>query len=233
MDSLPQELIEAIIDILPRPNLPSSSLIARRWRMRSQQRMFGSIIFRAQDEVDRWYSDTQKGQNAIPSCIRSAEFRNVVSWDEPALFGRVLKSFCSLETLSVSISAIPDELPGQILRGEFSSGITSLSLRFPLCQLSTITSMILALPDLKKLTVTLTEARSEQPLPTAPIASQRGPLDLLELYFYTDGVAEALIQAQFTSRYISLGGAISSVDRLLAISSKILVSLTLDGAWFL
>ena len=232
MDSLPQEIIDEIIDNLPLSSLRSSSLIARRWRTRSQQRTFDSIAFSSQDKVDRWYSDVQRGGNRVVSYVRSAKFRGIVSWNEPALFGLVLKGLCSLETLNVHGCAIPDKLPGQILCGEFGRGILNLSLRLPRCSsFSTAASMILSLPDLKKLSVTFNKKPPIQPLST-PIAPQRRSLDLLELYLYSNDVAEALIQAQLTSRCICLGGAISSVHRLLATSSETLVALMLEGVWF-
>ena len=229
MDSLPQEIIDEIIDNLPRRSLHSSSLVARRWRTRSQQHIFDSIAFSSQGKVDRWYSDVQRGGNRVVSYVRSAKFRGIVSWNEPALFGLVLKGLCSLETLHVHGCAIPDKLPGQILCGEFGRGILNLSLRLPRCSgFSTAASMILSLPDLKKLSVTFNKKPPIQPLST-PIAPQRRSLDLLELYLYSNEVAEALIQARLTSRCICLGGAISSVHRLLATSSETLIALMLDG----
>ena len=231
MDSLPNELIDAIVDNLPPSNLHSSSLVARRWRARSQQRILDSITFSSQDNVDRWYWDVQRGRNRVVSYVRSAKFRGIGSWIEPALFGRVLKGFCSLTTLEVDICAIPDELQDQILRGEFGRGITNLSLRLPRCDLSTVASMILPLPDLKKLTVTVIEKPPKQPSST-PIAPQRRSIDVLKLYLYANEVAEALIQARLTSRCICVGHAISSVHRVLAISSETLVALTLEGGWF-
>ena len=171
-----------------------------------------------------------RGGNRVVSYVRSAKFHDIGSWNEPTLFGFVLKGFCSLETLYVHGCAIPDELPGQILCGEFGRGITNLCLRRPYCSLSTIVSMILLLPDLEKVAVTSTKKPPKQPLST-PIAPQRRSLDLLGLYLHSNEVAEALIQARLTSRCICLGGAISSVHRLLATSSETLVALMLEGAW--
>lgn len=229
MDSLPQETIDGIIDNLPRSSLYSSSLVARQWRTRSQQRILDSIIFSSQDKVDRWHSDVQIGGNRILSYVRSVEFRDIEPWNEPALFGRVLKGFRSLETLKVHECAIPDELVGQILRGEFGGGITTLSIRrVQRCDLSTIIPMILSLPNLKNLTVWADETRSRQPPPTS-VVSQTRSVNVLKLYFYANEIAEALIRSRLTSRYICLGGAISSVHRLLAISSETLVGLMLGG----
>ena len=57
MDSLPQELIDAIIDNVPQPSLPSCSLVAKRWRQKSQQRVLGTISFSSEHEVKRWCTD--------------------------------------------------------------------------------------------------------------------------------------------------------------------------------
>ena len=48
-----------------------------------------------------------------------------LAWNEPTLPGRVLKGFPSLTTLLIYESMIPDELLGQISRGEFGRGITA------------------------------------------------------------------------------------------------------------
>ena len=228
MDSLPQEIIDAIIDNIQRSSLHSSSLVARRWRTRSQKRVLHSITFSSEVKVDHWHTDVQRGQNRILSYVHLVEFRDIDSWNEPELFCRTLKGFCSLKALETYGCAIPDELAGQISRGEFGRGITTLSLRFPGCDLSTITSIILSLPDLKKLKVALDETTSRKSLSTS-IVSQRKSLDLLELYLQADEVVEVLIQAQFTFRYVRLGSFISSAHRLLAISSETLVELTLEG----
>ena len=231
MDSLPQEIIEVIIDNLPRSSLRSSSLVARRWRTRSQQRILSSITFFSQDKVDRWHSDVKMGRNGTASYVRSVTFYHIYLWNEPALFFRVLKGLHSLRTLETFRCAIPNELVDQISCGEFGDGITTLSLRFPNCELSAITSMILSLPNLKKLAVSLDYATSIQP-PSTSIAPRRGSLDVLDLYTYANEVAEALIRSRFTSRYIRLGNLISSVHRLLAVSSETLEVLALEGLIF-
>ena len=228
---LPQELIEAIIDHLPHPSLPSSSLTARRWRTRSQQRIFDSIVLSSQSKMNHWCSIVQRSQNRIVSYVHSVEFYEIHSWDEPELFGRVIRGFCSLERLKVWRCAIPEVLAHQISRGELGGGITTLSLQFPSCDLSTIISMVLSLPELKKLEVTLGGEPSIQSSSTS-IASRGRSLDLLELLLHANEVAEVLIQSRFTFRHICLGSSISSVHRLLTISSKALVSLTLEGVIF-
>ena len=232
MDSLPQELFEEIIDNLPHFTLLSSSLVARRWRTRSQQRILYSITAISEARVNRWHADIQGGKKQIASYVRCVELRYISSWDEPAIFGRILSDFCSLKRLEVDECAIPGELPGQILRGKLGGGITILYLWFPRCNLSTIISMVPSFPNLKKLTVAVDEITSRQPSP-ASIVSQRRSLDVLELYDHANKVAEAFIQFRFTSRCICLDSSISNGHRLLAISSEMLVALTLKGLWFL
>ena len=197
--------------------------------MRSQQHIFDSITFSTRDEVDNWHSNIQKGNSRIPSYVHLAVFRFISSWNDPALFGRVLKGFCSLETLSVYRSAVPDQLVGPISRGEFGRGITALCLRHPHCDLSTITSIVFSLPNLKKLTVVFNGMGSGQPSSIPSVEPQRLPLDLLELCDDANGVAQALIQSRLASRCICLDNAISSVHRLLAVSSRALVALMFEG----
>ena len=232
MDSLPQELVDAIIDNLPRSSLLSSSLVAKRWRTRSHRRAFGLIRFRSEYEVDRWHSDIQGGQNRILSYVRSVQFRRITSWNEPTLPGRVLKGFPLLTALVVYGSMIPDELLGQISRGEFGRGITALYALFPLCTLSVIMHLILSFPDLKELMVSLNELEPGQPSLTSSTTPKTRLLDWLELWRYTSGVSEALIQSQFTSKHLCLGCNDSNVHQLLALSSGTLVGPQLEGVRF-
>jgi len=54
MESLAQELLEAIIDHVPPTSACCHSLVARRWRRRSQQRYFSDLLFTGELEVVRW-----------------------------------------------------------------------------------------------------------------------------------------------------------------------------------
>ena len=232
MESLPQELMDEIINSLPRSTLPSSSLVAKRWRRRSQQRAFDSISFASEDRVNRWHTDIQKDPGGISSYIERAEFC-AITWDEPALFSRVLRRFCSLKQLLVYKTGIPDELPGHLSHGEFGEGITVLSLWFPHCTLSTMVSLVLSFPNLKYLAIEPQRDMSREPLLARSVVSRKEPLDLLALCGNADGVAEALVQNQFVSRCLILDiYYISGVQRLLSFSSKTVVELTLDGALF-
>jgi hypothetical protein len=205
MDSVPQELIDAIIDNVPQSSLPSCSLVAKRWRRKSQRRVLSTISFSSEDEVNRWCTDIPRDSDGISSYVRHVKIGISPCWAEPALFSRMLGTLSSLTTLSIYATEIPDELPGHISRGEFGKGITVLYLRYPHCTLATMTSMILSLPDLKELSVQ-EECRftSEEPLPTYSVTPQRRPLDSLELHGYVGGIGEALAKSRFISSRLSL-----------------------------
>jgi len=233
MDSIPQELIDAIIDNIPESSLPSCSLVAKRWRRKSQQRVLATISFPSERKVKRWCTDIPRDSNGISSYVRHVTIEEICSWVEPALLGQMLESLSSLTTVEIFATEIPDELPGHISRGESGKRITSLDLCVPYCTFVTLTSMILSLPNLKELRVGECDAVSEGPLPTYSVTPQSRPLDSLELYGCVDGIGETLARFQFTSSYLSLDVGITNIEQLLLLSSETVVELNLCGAWSL
>jgi len=233
MDSIPQELIDAIIDNIPQSDLPSCSLVAKRWRRKSQQRVLATITFSSEGRVKRWCTDIPWDSNGISSYVRHVGIEEIYSWVEPALLSCMLGSLSSLTVLSMYGIEIPDEFPGHISRGEFGKGITALYLRFLYSSLATLASIILSLPDLKKLCVEDCKVVPEGPLPTCTSTPQRGPLDSLELHGDDmDEIGEALAKFRFTSRRLTLDVDITDVEQLLLLSSEMVVELTLCGVWF-
>ena len=233
MDSIPQELIDAIIDNVPQPDLPSCSLVAKRWQRKSQRRALRTISFSSEGRVKRWCTDIPQDSDGISSYVRHVIFEEIYSWTEPALPSSLLRSLSSLTTLSINGTEIPDEFPSRISRGEFGKGITVLHLRFLSCTLATLTSMILSLPDLKELCVEDCEVVPEGPLPTHPVTPQRRPLDSLVLRGGdVDEIGEALAKFRFASRRLILGGGITDIEQLLLLSSEMIVELNLYGMWF-
>ena len=233
MGSIPQELIDTIIDNVPESSLLSCSLVAKRWRRKSQQRAFDTISFFSEGEVNRWCTDIPHSSDGISSYVRHLKIGGISSWAEPTLLSRMLESLSSLNTLSMDATEIPDELPGRISRGEFGNGITALHLGISSYAPATMTSMILSLPNLKELYIEDWEVMLEGPLPTHPVAPQRGPLDSLELRGWWDGVGEALAKSRLTFSRLSSDVGITGITQLLLVSSETLVELTLCGAWFL
>jgi len=233
MDSIPQELIDAIIDNVPQFSLPFCSLVAKRWRRKSQQHVLRTISLSSEGKVKRWCTDVPQDSGGISSYVRHVTIKEIYFWTEPALLSRFLGSLSSLTKLSMYRIKIPDEFPGHISRGEFGKGITTLDLCSPRCALATLTSMILSLSDLKEVRLEDCDATPEGPPPTYSVTPQRGPLDSLKLYGGVDNIGEALAKFRFTSRRLYSDVDITSLGQLLLLSSETVVKLKLYGVWSL
>jgi len=233
MDSIPQELIDAFIDNVPKSSLPPCSLVARRWRRKSKKRALASILFASERQVKRWCTDVPRDSDGISSYVRHVEIYQIVLWVKPALLSQMLGSLVSLTSLSMFATQIPDELPGHISRGEFGKGITALYLGFPYGSLETLMSMIHSLPDLKELCAEHCVDTSKELLPTHPITPLRRPLDWLKLRGNLGGIEEALTKSRFISSRLSLDVGITNIGQLLLLSSEMVVELKLRSAWSL
>ena len=229
MDSLPQELINAIIDNVPIYSLRSCSLVSKRWRCRSQQRIFNNILITSEHEANLWCKNIPQESGGISSFVRLVRFVGVPFWDEPALFGRMLEGLSSLTVLRVTRTEIPDKLQDHISRGELGKDINTLVLFFPLCTHATVMSIILSLPNLKELAVQGSGLTSEEPLPIHPVASRGGLLDELHLHGDVDGVGETLVKSRFMSRHLNLDLSIPCAQQLIVLSAEIIVELELYG----
>jgi len=231
MDSLPQELIDKIIDNLPHSSLPSFSLVARRWQRRSQRRIFTFVPFSSERDLALWSTRIPQDPGGIPSYVCSTEFMRIHSWREPALFGRVLKNLTSLTVLWISDTMIPqpDQLPSSVTFGEFGEAVKCLTLFSPRCTVETITSLVLSFPNLEEFF--LIGSVSKRPVTTLTRAPQRRPLVALELYGVENGVGAALAQCGLTSRKLSLTVHDAGLEQLLTLSSEVIVELELSGAW--
>ena len=183
--------------------------------------------------MKRWCTDIPQDPDGILSYVHYAKIQENFLWTEPILLSRLLGSLSSLATLWMCATKIPDELLGHIWRGEFGKGITTVHLRLPYCTLPTLTSMILSLPDLKKLCVERCGDVLEEPHPTYSVTPERGPLDSLKLYGCVDRIGEALTKFRFTSRRLSLDVGITNVEQLLLLSSETVVELKLYNTWSL
>ena len=231
MDSLPQEIIDEIIDNLPRSCLRSSSLVARRWRKRSQQRVFSTILFRTESTVKSWYTNVQSDPGGASSYVKFGIFACIDKWTDSALFGRVLGNFNSLTELGIADTGIPDEVLEGVLQGELG-GITALHLVGLRCSLPMMISIIVAFPNLQDLTINdLTIAPREGPS-TGPLP--RRLLGLLCVHGGAYGaVTEALVNHRFASRKLTLDAQPRSIQKLLILSSATIVELVLIGVYSL
>ena len=234
MDSLPQEIVDEIINNLPRSSLRFSSLVARRWRKRNQQRALSTIHFYTESMVSSWHTDIQIDPAGVSSCVQSAGFKRIDGWDDPTLFIRVLKNFNSLTALGIYETEISDELLEQISRGELgqSIAITALCLHGLRCSLSALIPIILAFPTLRELTVVDFEIMPREAPLTYPALSPRRPLDSLVVRGLANReVAETLANHQFASRSLTLDAQPRNIQKLLTLSSATIVELVLKGTY--
>ena len=233
MDSLPQEIIDKIIDNLSvTSSLRSSSLVAKRWQRRSQQRLFNEIEFNSEPTVNTWHTEIQSNHSGISSYVKSVGFINITEWRDPTLFGRALKNFDSLTELEIFHTGISNEMLEHVSHGELSR-IATLRLRSFRSSLSTMISMIFKFPDLRALfivdfiVITPGEGQSAH-----YILPQRRLLDSLLVRGRGNGaVAEALAQHQSASRRLTLDTQPQIIKRLLTFSSISVVELVLIGVY--
>ena len=232
MDSLPQEIIDEIIDDLPPSSLPSSSLVATRWRKRSQQHAFSSILLSSEPRANSWLIDSQSDQGGISSYVKFVKLSRILEWSDPRLFSRVLENFTSLTAPQMDQVDIPDGALERISHGELSKRITSLSLCSLWCPLSVVVSMILTFSNLRDLVIYYhsSGASGEVP-PIQPIQPQRRPLDSLRITSCPSMVAETLTNLLLTPRSLVLNVWCPSALKLLAVSSVTVAELVFIGAY--
>jgi hypothetical protein len=142
-----------------------------------------------------WDTNIPKDLDGIPSYVHHVQVQRVRSRDEPVIFGRVLKTFSSMESLAMAGSDIPplDELPGPASFGGFWKELTSLTLLHQSCTLATFTSLILFLANLKRLVIDQVRFTSEELISSLPDTSHRRPLGWLELQGTSEAVWTALV----------------------------------------
>ena len=228
MESVPQEIVDEIIDNLPRSSLHSSSLVAKRWRTRSQQRTFCSISFCSEFAVNRWHQRTQSNLSGIPSYVKSTSFCDITKWEDPALFSSVLGNLNSLTTLEIDNTEIPDEVLEHISHGGFLNGVTTLHFWYMGSPL--VIPMILAFPNLQNLVMYKFTVTSREPLLAHPVLLQRRPLATLRVFDCVGGVVEALVNLHLASRFLILDVQTEDVQKLLVLSLMTIVELELLGA---
>lgn len=232
MESLPQELIDNIIDNIPHSSLRSCSSVARRWR-RSQERLFAWVLFGFEGKLDAWCTDIPQDPGGIPSYVHFVRFRNITSWDEPELFGRVLKKFTSMTMLWITNTRIPrpDRVLNSVPFGEFGKKVECLMLCSPRYTAATITSSVLLLLNLEDFLLSGTVW--DKPLVVLPPASRRSPLKALQLYASDSTVGTALARCGLTSCALSLVIYEPGLEQLLTLSSDVIVELGLSGRYSL
>ena len=228
MYSVPQELLNEVINNVPRQDMPASSLVARRWRRPSQQRNFEFVLFLS-DDVIFWEANIPQNPNGIPSYVRHVRFKHFPPRLEPGILSRVLKTFTLMASLDIDNTHLPppEELVVPVSLGEFGKGITRLTLVFVTQPPAKIRSLIFSLPNLKELIIH--NVVFDGSLPVVSDTAQRGPLELFvvlgnQLELYT-----GLAQWELASCKLSVDPSSNGIELLIKISSGMMEALTLIG----
>jgi len=232
MESLAQELLDAIIDNIPPLHVQPCSLVGKRWRKRSQQRHFRNLIFTSESQVVRWHTNIPQDLDGIPSYPKQVTFCGFRSWGDPTLFSRVLKCFSRVKALVTFEAGVTHDKPyNAVSPREFGRELTSLDLRLPSCTLPTLISLILSFPNLKNLVIHGTKkVASVVPVPPDAIW-RREALEFLELSRVPNDVMDSIARCGITSRRLNMTTGDAAMKRVLANSSETLVELALHGTW--
>ena len=229
MESLAQELLEAIIDHVSPKHVRSCSLVARRWRKRCQQRFFREVAFTRELDMVRWYTKIPQDPNGIPSYALHLEFTNI-NYLRDIIIGSVLKCFSRVKILTFTGSWVPSgEVNDMVSSGVFGRELTSLILIDPLSKLPALMSLILSFPNLKELTIH--NVRQAGPLASAfPGRTwQKEPLQSLQLSWLQDDEIEFIVKYGITSRRVDLYVDRWMIEKMIACSSETMSELVLWG----
>lgn len=229
MDSLAQELIDEIIKHVPRQDLIASSLVATRWRCRSQQRHFEYVLF-MDDNLTHWEINIPQDSNRIPSYVHHVQFQTIRFRSfESGILARVLKTFTSMASLAIfdTLLPSPDKLAVPVSLGEFGKGITCLTLIHIGESSAAMTFFIFSFPNLKELVIHHIIVWGEAS-PITPNTSRR-PLDLFMVWGVQEMVYSALDQWKLAPRRLFLHPHEKGAELLLESSSKTIAELTLIG----
>ena len=231
MESLAQELLDAIIDHVPFQHARSCSLVARRWRKRGQQRAFRYLVFRSEDDLIRWCRDIPQDPNGIPSYVRTVELREIIYWSDTGVLGRALKCFCRVKILKVFGSIFPCcEVPGIVSSGTFGWELTSLMFNAPYSVVPTLMPLISSFPSLRELMVAHNPSLAKAPVSLAPEHIwKRGPLQSLRLFGLLGEEIEYIARCGITTRKLSMFMADGAIEKIVACSSETVEILVVRG----
>ena len=229
MDSLAQELLDAIIEHIPPCETQSCSLVARRWRKPSQRRYFSNLVFSTEREVFLWRANIPQELNGIPSYVRNVEFRGIHSWAEPTLFGWVLRCFRRIRTLTIyETEAPPSEIDKIVARSEFGKEVTSLTFIVPFSATVPLMGLALSCPKLQNLELTQTDFEPPSSIPLDK-TWQGGPLRSLRLFILDGEGIDLLASCGITSHKLDLHIADERIEDVIASSSETVRELVLRG----
>ena len=234
MELLAQELLEDIIDHVPRKNTPSCSLVARRWRRRSQQHHFRDLIFSREHEVVSWYTNVSQDPDGIPSYVHDVEFQSIRVWRDPTRLSRVLECFSRVKILTFSETGIPsDEVRKLVSSDKFGRDVISLTFISPVSTIPTLMSLTLSLPNLRELMIDFVVQAEPTTFIPPDKTWERGPLQSLELSWLSSTEIASIVLYGVLSRKVDLSVRDVTMDKIIVCSSETIQELRLQGRWFL
>lgn len=235
MESLAQELLDAIIDHVPSPNARFCSLVARRWRKRSQQRHLRVLVFSCENDLARWCRNIPQDPDGIPSYVQDVLFRRIGRWSDPAILVRVLKCLSRVKILKFFETLVPcGEVQAIASSGAFGRELTSLVFIYPYSALSTLMPLISSPPNLRELRIQPSLPGTSMPLaPEHVHIWKREPLQSLLLWRFQGEEAEYIARCGITARKLDLSMGDEMMEKIIACSSEVVEELVLRGAWFL
>ena len=229
MDSLAQELINEIINNVPRKDMHVTSLVAKHCRRPSQQRNFKFVLFES-DSVTRWEVNIPQDPLGIPSYVRHVRFKHLPSL-KPGTLSRVLGAFTSMTSLDLENPRLPppEELTVPVSLGEFGQRITRLTFVLAGESIRVIASSILSFPNLKELVFANVHFRPDESPSIVPEIGRRSLLESIVVLGSVEFTYNVIPLWKVAPRRLSLGLCANGMDLILRNASKTVVELTLTG----
>ena len=179
-----------------------------------------------------WEANIPEVPYGIPSYVHRVRVGYILSWEKPAIFGRILKTSSSLESLAMDGTDI-EPLGGLLDPAsppEFGKKLTSLSLFGMARTFVAIISLIFSFPNLENLSIKCAQVESGRTTVIVPDTSIGRPLRRL-VFQQTLVIGPALVRCQLTCNSLTLDVCDNHMVEFIAHSSETMVTLSLHGLW--
>ena len=223
MESLPQEIVDEIIDGLAFDfaTLKSASLVQRSWTHRARRRLFYFVPIYSLSRLERWSLSIPPDPNGVASYTRTIllSYDTRRTWIEPAnldMFFGHFRSFTSVERLEISgleTSKFDATLTAHYF-GHFTATVQSLDLGTAIGTPASLFSFICAFPLVDDLAIELPSlvgggANPGEVAHPVSVPRFRGKIRLLEMVCESTPLVELLctFPLHFHTIWVSSRGA--------------------------
>ena len=243
MESLPQEIIDEIIDNLAFDfaTLKSTSLVRKSWTHRSRRRLFYFVPINSLSRLEQWSLSISSDPNGIASYPRAMLLSHDTprSWVKPSNLDNFYDHFCSfsgVERLVISGLETTKFDATSTLRyfGNFAATVRSLELRTAVGTPASLLSFLCAFPLVDDLAIELPNTRvdggnhGEVTYPPS-VPSFKGELRLLDMFFGSIALVELLCALPLPFHTLSISsrgtGRLPQLAKLVGKCGKTLRSL--------